>query len=884
MMKSPPRFFLRFFRWFCHPRLLKYIEGDLMELYDERVKESGKRKADVEFVIDVLLLFRPGIINPESTMLNNLNHYDMLKNYVKVGIRNILRYKAFSFINIFGLAVAMSVSMLIILMLVDQTSYDQFHKNKDRIYRVNMKPVNFHLYATSPFPAADALKTAYPFIEETTSLLGGVGGDAVYGQKLVSAIGYFASDSFLRMFSYELESGDRSTALHEPNTMILSHDAARQLFGDEDPLGKVVEFTDRGISYHSDDERPPVSWGSFKVTGVMTTNYKSHLKFDVLVSAASLSVLYKDKKVDDISDNWNHYWRCYTYVMLKPDAGTDQLNAALNQLAEQQYKADENMRGSTFVAQSLNAITPGPALGNSPTTSLPTFVYYILGGLALVILIFACLNYTNLSIARAVTRSKEIGIRKVNGAFRWDLIFQFLSESIITALMALAMANVLLLFLKSAFMHLWVNKYLNIQLEFNTYAYLLFFGFALVVGFIAGVFPALSLSKYKPAKVLKNMASSGGRKLGLRKVLTVTQFAISLLLIITAIVIYNQFNYFMHFEYGFMPQQVVNVKLQSNNFQLVKNTLSTVPGVTAVSGCSYVPAIGRNDNATLKKPGMEDPITAIDMRVDEDFIDVMSLDLIAGHNLPPGNDSTATYILVNEQFVKEAGFNQPEEILGYRFEQGNDHTVEVAGVIKDFTFHLLFTGRKTGPIIMHNEPQQFSLANVKIESKNSAAILAQLKDKWKTVDPVHPFEYEFYDDELANTNQGIFDIASIIGFVAFLAITIACLGLLGMAIYTIERRTKEVGIRKVMGAGETALVVLLSREFLILLGIAIFIAAPLGYFVNNLWLQFLVNRVDIDFSTIALGSFVLLVLGFITIGSQTIRASKSNPADILKME
>ncbi|MCG8307548.1 MAG: ABC transporter permease [Cytophagales bacterium] len=884
MKIDPPKLPLRFFRWYCHPEYLEDIEGDLLERFERRLEERGIRAARWRFLKDVLLLFRPGIIRPAEGY-HNLNNFGMFKNYLKVGFRNILKYKTFSSINIFGLAVAMSVCMLIILMLADQKSYDRFHKKEDRIYRILMKPVNNNRpYATGPFPLSATLKSDYQMVEEATCLLRGFGGDALYGQKFAEMRGYFIDTSFFKIFDFELEKGDPTSAMDHPNSMIVTHNIAKQLFGNEDPTGKVVSFADRGIDFWTDEARSPVDWGNYTITGVLADNdQKSHLEFDVLVSSSSLPLLYNEKKLEDLSGNWTNHWRSYTYVLLRAGTNEATLTSALNLIAADKFADHENLKGSNIIAQPLRKITPGPALGNAPTIRLPGFVYYILSVLALVIMLSACLNYTNLSIARAVTRSKEIGIRKVNGAKKKNLIFQFLSESAITALLALILANVLLIFLKMAFLDLWINKYLKFDLHTQLYVYLIFVVFALLIGFVAGILPALRLSEYTPVIAMKSPEKGLAGRLGIRKVMSAAQFAISLVFIITSIVIFNQFRYFMQFEYGFNAQHVVNINLQSNDYELVKNELSSIPGVHEISGCAYVPATGRNDNTRLGKPGMETTVEAIDLRIGENFIDLLDINLIAGRNLPSAAGDTNSFVLVNEHTVRALGYDYPGEIVGELLTERGDRTLEVIGVFENFNFFLPFSSRRTGPMVFRNEPVKFKFALVKIEPGN-AEIIADLKEKWKSIDPVHPLDYEFYSDRLANNNQGIFDVVSIIGLVAFLAITIACLGLLGMAIYTTERRTKEIGIRKVLGASDLRLTILLSKEFLIVLAVSVSIAAPLSYFLNNFWLEFLVFRADIGLGTIIAGSMLLLILGLLSIGPQTFRVSNRNPVDSLRME
>jgi putative ABC transport system permease protein len=811
----------------------------------------------------------------------------MFKNYFKTAWRNLRKYKAFSFINIFGLSVAMSVCMLMILMLSDQLSYDSFQKNKERIYRLATTPLNrTNLRATIPFPVAGKLKSDFPAVEDVVFLRRGFGGDAVYNLQYAEIKGYFSTPSFFKVFSYDLEAGNAATALQKPGSIVISHSTAMKLFGKQNAVGKTIKFSDRGLSEWTDEGTTAIDWGLFTITGVFADHgYKSHLEFDGIMSASTLDRLYAENKIENLSDDWNNDSGTFGYVLLKKTAHEKDLKQALDQITLQYFKGSKNqqVKESKLTFQPLTKITPGPVINNSPTNTLPLFVYYILGGLVLVILLTSCLNYTSLCVARSVTRSGEIGLRKVIGAHRKDLIIQFLCETMLTIFLSLLLANCFLFFLKNAFLHLWINQYLKFDLNFNAYVYIAFVIFSLLISFISGIYPALKFSRSRPIVMMKKSGSSHLGKWGLRRVLTVSQFAISLIFIITSIVIYNQFNHYMKFDYGFNPKNVVNINLQGSDFQLVKNSFRNVPGVKDVAGCAYLPSTGRNDGLSLKIPGKDTSLNAIDLSVDPDFINVMEIPLLYGRNMQANADTTSRFILVNEAAAKNFGFRQVADIVGQNYVL-NGENVQVAGVIKDFTFFLLFSGRTTGPIVLHSNPGALKYAVVKLQTNNVASVMNALRNKWKSIDPVHPLQYEFYDETLANTNKGIFDLVSVIGFLAFLAITIACLGLLGMAIYTTERRTKEIGIRKVLGATEWSLNFMLSKEFLIMLGLAIVIAAPLAFLLNNYWLNFMVVRDELSFGTILFGSFILLLLGLLTIIPQTFKIAKSNPVKSLRTE
>ncbi|MBN8853768.1 MAG: hypothetical protein BGO55_11390 [Sphingobacteriales bacterium 50-39] len=811
----------------------------------------------------------------------------MIFNYLKVGIRNFLKYKTFSFINVFGLAAAMSVCMLIMLMLADQRSYDQFHTNKDHIYRIlSDKPGLNHAYATSPFPLADALRKEDPVVEESTGLTMGVGGDAVYNNNISTELrGYFADPAFFKVFSFRLGKGDPVTALDAPNSIVLSAAAARRLFRDEDPIGKTVAFTDRGLSIMGGNESStPVAWGRYTITGVLEdVNYRSHLHFDALFSTSSLRLLIADKKRGDSKNDWTNFFQCYTYALLKPGKTGSDLDASLVSLVNPHIAGITDLKGFILKGQALTAISPGMLLGNEPNAALPRVVYYFLSIIALIILISACLNYTNLSIARALTRAREIGIRKVNGAGRKNIILQFLCESILTSFFALLLSILFLLFLRAAFVGLWLNQYLHFELRAGAPVFVSFVVFALLIGIVAGIYPALYLSGFQPAKVLRSLAGVRPGRLSLRKILSVVQFAVSLIFIISAILIFHQFTHYLKFKYEFSSNNIVNIALQGNDYRTVARELNTVPGVDRISACEYIPSTGRSEGTSLKRADSKDDyISMTALRTDENFIGLLQLPLVAGKGLPAGD--TGRHVLLNESAVKALGFKDPVAAVGeFLRPAGNDSsTLQVAGVIKNF--HLGLDHDQIEPLVLQNIPALLKFANVKIASADLRSTVSALEKKWRTIDPIHTFQYQFFDDQLAAVSQGLFDIVSILGYMAFIAVTIASLGMLGMATYTTERRIKEVGIRKTLGGKELGIAMLLSKEFLQVLAIAILIAAPLSYFLNTLWLNKFPNRVTLGGDTILTGILILLLPGLAAIGSQTLRAARRNPIMALRTE
>jgi putative ABC transport system permease protein len=534
--------------------------------------------------------------------------------------------------------------------------------------------------------------------------------------------------------------------------------------------------------------------------------------------------------------------------------------------------------------QVLTGISPGILLGNEPNTVLPRVVYYFLSVLALVIMVSACLNYTNLSIARALTRAREIGIRKVNGAGQKNIVFQFLCESVLTALFALLLSILFLFLLRAAFIGLWLNQYLHFELRAGWPVYLVFLAFALLIGVISGIYPAFYLSGFRPARVLRSLSGMRPGRLAMRKVLSVLQFVISLIFIISATLVFNQATHYLKFQYEFNSKNIVNIPLQGNDYRTVARELGTVGGVDNISACEYIPVTGRSEGANLKRADSKERYISTRMlHIDEHFVGNLQLQLLTGRNLPAGAD-TGRYVLLNQSAVTALGFKDPAAAVGafLRSEGDDSSLLQIAGVVRNFHMGLDHDGIQ--PLVLQNIPNLFKFVNVRIASADLRSTLSSLEKKWRTIDPVHPFKYEFFDDELAAASQGFFDIVSILGYMAFIAVSIACLGMLGMATYTTERRNKEVGIRKMLGAKEFGIVLLLSKEFIRVLVIAVLIAVPLSYFLNSLWLNKFPNRVTFGLSTLSAGVLILLIPGLASIGVQTFRAARRNPVAALKTE
>lgn len=812
----------------------------------------------------------------------------MIRNYFKTAIRSMVKNKAFSIINIIGLAVSMAVCLLIINIIVEQKSYDKFHTKKDRIYRIMSegRGANQFQSASSAYPLAKQLKQEFPDIEQSATLVRDIGGDLIYKEKAATGAGYFTDKQLFNILDFKLAKGSIATALEQPFSIVIAEDLATQLFGNEDPIGKVIQFNDKQMYPGIPDKgNRETEYGLFTVTGVLQNiTHKTHLPFKLLASASTLPAIASIKKTEFSANDWNNIWDNYTYVLLRKNAKLANLQRALDKISLQQYPKGSNNEVQ-FKAKALGDITPANPIGNETHISMPEIVLIILSILAMIVMLSACLNYTNLSVARSLLRTKEVGIRKVAGATRLQVFLQFITEAVVVSLMSFILAIGLLFFLKSAFKGLWVNQFLNIDLRQNVSLYLLFLLFSIVIGIIAGLLPSLYISAFSPLTMMRNF---GGikmfKRLTLRKALLVTQFAVSLIFIISTAILYQQTKMVLNFDYGFSRDNVINVNLyKPENYNRFVQAVAQNKDVKAISACSFLPATGTQmGTQVFKADNLKDSMQISYMDADAGFIDVLSLKLVAGNNLPPIPDTVSEkFVIVNEQFVQQFKYGSSIAAVGQRIKiEGN--VVEITGVVKDFQF--LDVTRKMEPLVLRNRPNTFGIVSIKVTEANTSSIIAFLEKTWKTVNPNSKFEYQFFDEQLLFTHAMLSDVSKILGTLSLLAVLISCLGLLGMATYTAETRAKEISIRKVVGSSVSQIIVLLTKGFVIMLAIASVIAIPVAYILNNMWLEFFASRISISPLTIILSVLAMLIISLLTVFSQSWRAAFANPIKKLRSE
>ena len=812
----------------------------------------------------------------------------MIQNYIKIAIRNLLRHKFFSLINIFGLAAGMSICLLIISMLMEQKSYDQFHTHKDRIYRVITDRHPDKKTATSPALLAEELRK-YAAVAQTTRLKRGFGGDATYNQTTIPIVGYFADPTFLDLFDFPLKYGNPQLALTEPFSIVLSQENAEKLFGEENPVGKTLSFAERGLEAFDIKlgAQKGTSYGDFTVTGVLEkTSLKSHIPLEAFMSFSTRQALVQQGIWEESQEKWSDVGGAYTYVLLNEGYSEADFSTTLESIGQREFsQLEENYQHHSFAPQALTQITPSPLISNPMGAQFPLEAYFVHGVLALLVMITAAFNYTNLSIARSLTRAKEVGVRKVSGAFRHHLFAQFIGESIIMALIALGAGILFFQILKTGFINLWVNQYLNFELPENISLYLYFVVFGIAVGIMAGIYPALYMSRYAPLQVLKNFRLVRPGGLGTRKVLITLQFTLSLVFVLSTLIIYKQLDHYLHMEYGFSEENILNVALQGQDYELAVNRFSQVNTVEEISGCWFGPGDNVMMGTSAKRTGESEATHLYYMVVTPNYFDNLQIPIVAGSSFTMEN--AASEIVLNEKAVQLLGFDNPQEAVGTTlivsgFGETGDAGATVAGVIRDFQDGAPVN--EISPLVLYYDPAKIKIANVRILPTDVHQTLTALEASWKSIDPLHPFNAKFLEDQLNISLKAFEDVLKTFGFLTFLAVSIACLGLLGMAVFTAESRIKEIGIRKVLGANVMQLILLLSRGFLQLLMLAVLIAVPVAYFGNNLWLQNFANRIELGAGVFMSGIGIMLILGLVIIVSQTFRAAMSNPVESLKDE
>ena len=878
---QPPKWASRLLSWYCRPDLLEDLQGDLNEYFYRNVKSNGSRKAKINYIIDVFKFFRLYTVH-KPRFLNLLIQYFMLSSYVKTSGRNIMRHKFFSFINIMGLAIGMSVAVLMLSVLLEMLSYDKFHEKGDRIYRIVSQRSSLdpsmdygdNYWACTSVKAAKEIKENFSGIEDVAILRRGFNGEAQLGNTILSVDGLWANESFFNVFTFPLIKGDPATALKNPYSVVLTERTAKKIFGAEDAFGKTIQFKDADTTKQTE----------YTVTGIMKDIPKSsHLQFELLGSFSTAELQASGTKNDFM--DWLSFKMNYTYVLLPEHTNTDALLENLKNLSA----AENGIQKQTLITlnlQPLSEIAISADINNGIGLFIPDAILWVFGGLSLVVVLSACFNYTNLSIARSLKRSREIGMRKVIGATKNHVLMQFLVEAVMISLLSLVFSFGVFWVIRPHFLSLApeLAKLVSLELSFKIVGW--FILLAISVGIVAGLLPALFFTRINPIMVLKAVPSVRVfRKLNLRKTLIVAQYSISLMFISATFIVLSQYKHFMTMDVGFATKNVVNIELQGNKPEALMKALTELPDVTDISKSIMIVGLQQSWSTTMKYTDPTDSSETTYNTIDENYLPLHEHTLLAGRNfLAKTGKAKGSEVIVSEQFLKRFNIakRDPAQALGEIVYDG-ENALQIIGVVKDF--HHGTADRKIEPFMFLYSNEEANFLNVKIASTDLPGTMKKIENTWRKFDTIHPVNAKFYDDQIKNAYNDYAAMVKVIGFLSFLAICISSLGLLGMVVFTTEARLKEISIRKVMGASEMTLIYLLSKGFLRLLLISAIIGLPSIYvFFDFVVLTEIQYATPITIADLLLGVVIILAIALPMIGSQTLKVARANPAVELKAE
>lgn len=891
----PPRWADRLLEWCCAPHLREDVQGDLYEVYYKRLAQAGPAKARREFTLAVFHYITPFFLKrnkqearptagrSDEYLAPSLLTISMLRNYLTIALRTLAHNKAYSVINVVGLSIGLAVAMLIILYTKDEVSYDRFHAKNPNIYRITSRQLSAagkleglegntgNLQGPKFSAGIPEVRSFVRYREDRI--------DIKRGTEVISQTVYAADTSFFSVFSFPLLSGNPKTALQQPHSVVLSADMAEKQFGTTDALGKTMFFK------NTTDEKDV--FDPYTVTGVAQNSpQNSSIKFDVLVP-----MIVSQEEMASV-ENWFNIFQ-NTFVVLAPTAGeTPERIKAVEAKMNQIYLADAqpaikmmaekyNVTTKTeYALQPFTAMhlsTDLPAENGLVDRSNPNFSY-ILTGIALFILLIACINFVNLTVARSLKRAKEIGVRKVVGGGRTQLVFQFLGESFLLCFGAFVLALALVILALPTFNQL-ANKSLALSYLFDAKLVLGYVALFLATGFLAGFYPALVLSNYSPVQTLYNRFNLSGKNY-LQKSLVVLQFALASFLIIATLISYSQFKYLTTKDLGYDDTGLISVgksKLKRSEVKLLKEELLKSPTIVDIA-----PKNGGQWGTIARMSGGAE-INFTYETVDLVYLPMLKIPVVKGRNFSADfpTDSTRS-ILVNESFVKQSGWKSPiGQIVDFWYNKDEKYTV--VGVVKDHHFNGL--NQKITPQLFTMKPgNMYGRVFIKIKPNTSTASLKHIEKVFKRLFPLTPYAYQFMDEENLKRYESEAKWKQIMLFGAVLTIFISCIGLFGLATLSAERRTKEIGIRKVMGASVSNIIQLLSSDFLTLVALSFVFAFPAAWYAMSEWLQNYPYRIDISIWTFVAASVLAILIAFLTVGFQSISTALSNPMKSLRSE
>jgi putative ABC transport system permease protein len=815
----------------------------------------------------------------------------MFKNYpiaitLKIAFRNLKRNKAFSFINIFGLAIGLASCMLIMLYIFDESSYDTQHKDVDNLYRIATISNKGDNWAAEAAPLAMAVKTNLPEVEQATRLMTFPDiakmlikyNDGNDQKHFFETNGYYVDSTFFQLFTYDFIYGNSVTALQEPNSIVISQKMSQQFFGNANPVGKTVLIN------------TPFGEFNYTIKAVFdNSKYKSHIPANYFLSMRN-------------NDMWNWVQQqttlvgnnvFFTYVKLRPGTSAKSFEKKLQAFFEQQTGADMKAMGfhNKLFLQPVKDIYLHSSLGNEISSNGNIIYLYILGSIAAFILLIACINFMNLSTARSQKRAKEVGVRKVIGAKRSTLVWQFLGESFMMCVIALFIALALVVMLLPYF-----NNLTQKTIHFSDEPSLLFWitGLTLLTGLLAGLYPAFYLSAFKPISVLKGKIINSFSAIALRKGLVIFQFIVSVCLIVAAIVIWQQLDYLKNQQLGFNKEQKIILPLQDGylnseqNYTALKNELLQNPQVKSVSSGSAYPGAGNLNDMLFFSEGKtkNDNVDVHLAAVENGYIETLGFQLLSGRAFSKDFTADSAAIILNEAAIKQLGYTDANAVgKKVSFDVGNyKGALQIVGVVKDFNFESLHNQIQPYGFTTTTFGNRYGYLIASLNTNDYASTLKKMQAAWLKLNPAVPFEYSFLDQDLQRNYEKEQRTSSLVSWFTIIAIIIACLGLFGLSAFAAEQRKKEIGIRKVLGASVRQVAMLLSKEFIALVAIAIIIAAPLAWWGMNQWLQSFAYKISISWWMFVVAGCLAICIALLTISFQAIKAAMANPVKSLRTE
>ncbi|MBK8561921.1 MAG: ABC transporter permease [Saprospiraceae bacterium] len=813
----------------------------------------------------------------------------MFQNHLKIAWRNLKKHKVFSFINVFGLSAGLASCMLICLYIYHELSYDLHHKNIEQLYQVGtvfVREDGEQKVPNTPGALAKAVRDEFPEVVNTARLAGLFVDDKTLfrcegengPETFYETHGYLADTSFFSFFNYDFIEGDKGNALRNPKSIVLSAEIAQKIFGVEPALNKVIH-----VESNTNGD------GDYLVTGVFKpSTMPSHIDARFFMSYIGGGLEEYINSQTSMSGN-NLF---YTYIQLEEGATPQQMEAKFPAFVDKYMGKDLKAAGfgkKQFLLP-VKDIHLKSGMDYNVTASGNMSYLYVLISIALFILLIACINFMNLSTARSSTRTGEVGIRKVLGAQRNGLVYQYLSESLLMTSVAFVFAILFVRMILPVFENVSEKTF---SFSLPQYGYLLasFLLLSILTGLLAGSYPAFYLSSFNPIKVLKGRLENTLSAVFLRKGLVVFQFIIAVVLIAASVVIYKQMDFLRSTDLGFAKDQQIVIPLRSEtakgSYSAFKNMLASTKEVQSVGASAYYPGIFNPEDANFYRDGqtMNDAKHTYTNRVDLTYLPTLGIKPVAGRIFAEQFADSSSMVL-NETAVRSIGFATPAEAIGkkiYTEREGQRFDYTVVGVVKDFHFEDLKTPISPFGFEL-NQGTNYNYLIAHAKAADIAKVLGSIEVAWQALNPNEPFEYSFLDEDFQKNYKAENRLATVVGYFTLMAVLISCLGLFGLAMFTAQRRVKEIGVRKVLGASMASIVGLLTKEFLSLVVIALVIASPLAYFFMNKWLQDFAYRIDIHWSVFALAGLAAVAVAFLTVSFQSVKAALANPVKSLRSE